>query len=63
MRERLERDRRRRLLLEAKKLNPKEEQALAEKLQEKLADGYRAMADENRKTAERHLPAFRQILK
>jgi len=26
--------------------------------QDKLAKGYRAMAEENRETAERHLPAF-----
>ena len=32
-------------------------------LQEKLAEGYRAMAEEDRETAERHLPAFREILK
>jgi len=60
--EKRERQRRRRLLVEAKKLNPKEERALTEELH-KLAEGYRAMADENRKTAERHLPAFRKILK
>ena len=32
-------------------------------LQDKLADGYRAMAEENRETAERHLPAFKETLK
>lgn len=32
-------------------------------LQEKLAEGYRAMAEEDREAAERHLPAFREILK
>ena len=32
-------------------------------LQDKLAEGYRAMADEDRETAERHLPAFRGVLK
>lgn len=32
-------------------------------LQEKLAEGYRAMAEENRKTAERHLPSFKELLK
>ena len=32
-------------------------------LQEKLAEGYRAMAEEDRETAERHLTAFREILK
>ena len=32
-------------------------------LQEKLAEGYRAMAEEDRETAERHVPAFREILK
>ncbi len=31
-------------------------------LQEKLAEGYRAMAEEDRKTAEQHLAAFREIL-
>ncbi|MGH7794282.1 MAG: ribbon-helix-helix protein, CopG family [Candidatus Binatia bacterium] len=30
---------------------------------DKLAEGYRAMAEEDRETAERHLPAFREILK
>ena len=30
---------------------------------DKLAEGYRAMAEEDRKTAERHLPAFKEILK
>ena len=30
---------------------------------DKLAEGYRAMADEDRETAERHLPAFKEILK
>lgn len=32
-------------------------------LHDKLAEGYRAMAKEDRETAERHLPAFREILK
>ena len=32
-------------------------------LQDKLAEGYRAMAEEDRETAERHLPAFRETLK
>ena len=32
-------------------------------LHDKLAEGYRAMAEEDRETAERHLPAFREILK
>ncbi len=32
-------------------------------LQEKLAEGYRAMAEEDREAAQRHLPAFREILK
>ncbi len=32
-------------------------------LQEKLAAGYRAMAGEDRETAERHVSAFREILK
>lgn len=32
-------------------------------LQEKLAAGYRAMAEEDRETAERHVSAFREILK
>ena len=32
-------------------------------LHDKLAEGYRAMAQEDRQTAERHLPAFREILK
>ena len=32
-------------------------------LQDKLAEGYRAMAEEDREGAERHLPAFREILK
>ena len=32
-------------------------------LQEKLAEGYRAMAEEDRETAERHVPAFTEILK
>ncbi len=32
-------------------------------LQEKLAEGYREMADEDREMSERHLPAFREILK
>ncbi len=31
-------------------------------LQEKLAEGDRAMAEEDRKTAEQHLAAFREIL-
>ena len=62
MREKLERHRRRRLLLEAKKLTPKEDQALAEELQEKLAEGYRAMAEEDRQAAEWYLPPFRDIL-
>ena len=30
---------------------------------DKLAEGYRAMAEEDREEAERHLPAFREILK
>ena len=30
---------------------------------DKLAEGYRAMAEEDRETAERHLPAFKEILK
>ena len=34
-----------------------------EELQERLAEGYRAMAEEDRETAERRLPAFREILK
>ncbi len=59
----LERHRRRRLLVEAQKLNPKEERAFAEGLQENLAEGYRAMAEETRDAAERRLPAFREILK
>jgi len=62
VREKLERHRRRRLLREAKKLNPKEERALAEELH-KLAEGYRAMAEEDRETAERRVSAFREILK
>lgn len=32
-------------------------------LHEKLAEGYRAMAEEDRKTAEGHLAAFRAVLK
>ncbi len=32
-------------------------------LHDKLAEGYRAMAGEDRETAERHLAAFREILK
>lgn len=32
-------------------------------LQEKLAEGYRSMAGEDRETAERNLAAFREILK
>jgi len=32
-------------------------------LQDKLAEGYRAMAEEDRETAERGLAAFREILK
>jgi metal-responsive CopG/Arc/MetJ family transcriptional regulator len=32
-------------------------------LEEKLAEGYRAMVEENRETAERALAAFREILK
>lgn len=32
-------------------------------LHEQLAKGYRAMADEDRETAERHLAAFREIFK
>ena len=32
-------------------------------LHDKLAEGYLAMAEEDRETAERHLPAFREILK
>lgn len=32
-------------------------------LQDKLAQGYRSMAEEDRETAERHLTAFREILK
>jgi hypothetical protein len=31
-------------------------------LEEQLADGYRAMAKEDKETAERFLPAFREIL-
>jgi metal-responsive CopG/Arc/MetJ family transcriptional regulator len=30
---------------------------------DKLAEGYRAMTEEDRESAERHLPAFREILK
>ncbi|MCI0628519.1 MAG: hypothetical protein L0387_43870 [Acidobacteria bacterium] len=63
VREKLERHRKRRLLIEAQKLNPKEEQALAEELQEKLVEGYRAMAEEDREAAEWYLPPFRDILK
>ena len=101
VREELERHRRRRLLVEAKKLNPKEERALAEEgmISEEstpsredlvhsalavcgkyadpegacrvavdhdrhlaVAEGYRAMAGEDRETAERHVAAFREIL-
>lgn len=29
----------------------------------KLAEGYRAMADEDRRTAERNLPAFRGVIR
>lgn len=32
-------------------------------LQDKLAQGYRSMAEEDRETAERHLAVFREILK
>jgi len=32
-------------------------------LHEKLAEGYRAMADEDRETAEQHLPVFKETLK
>lgn len=32
-------------------------------LQGKLAEGYRAMADENREMAEKHLAVFREVLK
>lgn len=32
-------------------------------LQDKLAQGYGSMAEEDGETAERHLPAFREILK
>jgi len=32
-------------------------------LQEKLAEGYRSMAEEDRKTAERHLAIFKESLK
>jgi metal-responsive CopG/Arc/MetJ family transcriptional regulator len=32
-------------------------------LQEKLAEGYQAMAEEDRASAEQHLPSFREILK
>ena len=32
-------------------------------LQEKLAEGYRAMVEEDRETAERRVSAFREILK
>ena len=32
-------------------------------LQEKLAEGYRAMVEEDRETAERRLPGFRELLK
>ena len=32
-------------------------------VQDKLAEGYRAMAEEDRETAERHVPAFKEILK
>ncbi|MBI4610934.1 MAG: ribbon-helix-helix protein, CopG family [Candidatus Rokubacteria bacterium] len=32
-------------------------------LQEKLAEGYRAMAEEDREAAERGIAAFREILK
>ena len=63
VRKKLERQRGRRLLNEAKKLNPKEERALAEGLQGNLAEGYRAMAEETRDAAERRLLAFREIFK
>ncbi len=29
----------------------------------KLAEGYRAMADEDRRTAKRHLPVFKEAVK
>lgn len=32
-------------------------------VQDKLAEGYRSMAEEDRETAERHLPAFKETLK
>jgi metal-responsive CopG/Arc/MetJ family transcriptional regulator len=32
-------------------------------LHDKLAEGYRAMFEDDRETAERHLPAFTEILK
>ena len=32
-------------------------------LQQKLAEGYRAMVEEDRETAERRLPAFRELLR
>jgi hypothetical protein len=32
-------------------------------IHDKLAEGYRAMAEEDRETAERLLPAFKEILK
>ena len=32
-------------------------------LHEKLAEGYRAMAEEDRETAEQHLPIFKETLK
>ena len=32
-------------------------------LQQKLAEGYRAMVEEDRENAERRLPAFRELLR
>jgi len=32
-------------------------------LHDKLAEGYRDMAEEDQETAERHLPAFKEVLK
>jgi metal-responsive CopG/Arc/MetJ family transcriptional regulator len=32
-------------------------------LQDRLAEGYRAMAEEDRETAEKHLAAFKETLK
>lgn len=32
-------------------------------VEEKLAEGYRAMAEEDREAAERHVAAFREIIK